>query len=162
MTQPSTEYLTELESKVNSYLALVRRIDSILADPVKTLIRVTDRYLTRNSTERTGFPVWMSEDVQPAPADDLFSKSICFATLQEVSRLDRRFSWLSKSDIKSLHIVLKEKTANEKEDSDFSRIIKELQPLSKSFLKHVKTLTSRTFGALKSTNRSTGLSSSAK
>src|SRR5262249_16436737 len=136
MIQPSTEHFTELESKANSYLALVRRIDTILADPVKTLIRVTERYLTRNSTERTGFPVWMSEDVQPAPADDLFSKSICFATLQEVSRLDRRFSWLSKSDIKGLRSLLKsEKTANEKEDSDSGRIIKELQPRSRTFLK---------------------------
>ena len=149
MTQQSTEYLTELEAKAKSYLALIRRIDSILAAPVKTLIQVTERYLSEDREKQTGFPVWMSEDVEPAPEDDLFSKSICFATLQEVSRLHRRFSWLSKPDNNSLRYLLQSKKHSDDEEiSNPNRLIKNLHPLSGDFSEHVATLSTKAFGAL--------------
>ena len=109
MTQPSSEYPTELELKTKFYLDLIRRIDAILEDPVRTLIRITDEYIEKTEQAKSkgiGFPVWMSDYLQPEPGDDLFSKTICFATLQEIGKLRRRFSWLSDSDSKRLKGLL--------------------------------------------------------
>jgi hypothetical protein len=146
MTQPSSEYPTELERRTKDYLELLRRIDAILADPVKTLIRITDEYIKETeqpNSKPTGFPVWMSDYLQPEPEDDLFSKAICFATLQEIWKLRRRFSWLPpKPDSERLERLLKsnEGTPN--------RLIKNLFPQKDDFSECVKSLSSRSFGAL--------------
>jgi SpoVK/Ycf46/Vps4 family AAA+-type ATPase len=160
------EYLTELEVKAKFYLELIRRIDSILAGPVRTLIRITDEYIDEiedskqadrrdnknQREERIGFPVWMSEDVQPEPGDDLFSKSLCFAALQEIAKFQRRFSWLSSSDIKLLRKLLRPKPMAKKSDEDQQPnpncLIENLLPPPGDFLEYVKSLTSKTFGAL--------------
>jgi ATPase family associated with various cellular activities (AAA) len=146
MTQPSSEYPTELEVKTKFYLQLIRRIDEILADPVKTLIRITDEYILKTELPRSkpiGFPVWMSDHLQPEPGDDLFSKAICFATLQEIGKLRRRFTWLSDSDSKRLRRLL-----NPEQELAHNRLINNLLPPDDDFLKCVKSLSSTTFGAL--------------
>ncbi len=146
MSQPSSEYQTELELKTKSYLELIRRIDAILADPVKTLLRTTDEYIRRaedTDSEPNGFPVWMSDYIQPEPGDDLFSKTVCFGTVQEIGKLRRRFSWLSDSDSELLQrlLVPEKRPAN--------RLIGNLLPKNEDdFFECVKSLSSRTFGAL--------------
>src|SRR5947209_15745615 len=120
MSQPATEYLTELEEKTYFYLGLIRHIDTILEGPVRTIIRIVDEYskqcaaapkadageMKGGQKRQGGFPVWMSEDVQPEPGDDLFSKSLCFTTIQEIKRLEWRFPWLKK-DKKRLDEITK-------------------------------------------------------
>lgn len=145
MTQPSSEYPTELERKTKDYLELVRRIDAILAEPVKTLIRITDEYIKepkQPNSEPAGFPVWMSDYFQPEPKDDLFSKTICFATLQEISKLQRRFSWLPKKDLDRLERLLESKEENP------NQLINNLVPVSGDFSQYAKALWSKTFGGL--------------
>ena len=145
MTQPSSEYPTELELKTKFYLDLIRRIDAILADPVKTLIRITDEYILKTeqaNSKAIGFPVWMSDYLRPEPGDDLFSKTICFSTLQEIGKLRRRFSWLSDSDSKRLKGLLTGKRVP-------NRLIGNLLPDNDDdFRQHVDSISSRTFGAL--------------
>ena len=148
MTQPSSEYPTELERKTKNYLELVRRIDAILAEPVKTLIRITYEYIRdteQPNSKPAGFPVWMSDYLQPEPEDDLLSKAICFATLQEMWKLRRRFSWLpqpQQPDSEPFELLLKSKQGSR------NQLINNLLPSNNDFSECVKSLSSRTFGAL--------------
>ncbi|HKY45249.1 MAG TPA: ATP-binding protein [Pyrinomonadaceae bacterium] len=140
----------ELEEKTRPYLELIRRIDMILAGPVNTLIRITDDYIKkseRSNAERTGFPVWMSDYLQPEPEDDLFSKVISFATLQEIWKLRRRFSWLTGTELKLLK-NLKSEQEEEHSGHTSNRLIQNLLPSQDDFEACRKTLSSNTFGAL--------------
>lgn len=140
MTQQTLQNFTALETSTNFYLNLIRRIDAILADPVKTLIYITAKHI---ATEQVNFPVWMSDDAQPEAEDDLFSKAICFAIVQDVSRLKRRFSWLSGDDLKRLDFLLKTEGR-----SSVNRLVKNLLPKTDAFSDCIVSLSSETLGDL--------------
>jgi len=179
MSQPATEYLTELEEKTYFYLGLIKRIDTVLEGPVMTIIRIVDDYdkqcasavkadaggASGGRKRHVGFPVWMSEDVQPEPGDDLFSKSLCLATIQEVKRLERRFSWLKKGQkrLEKLTRPTEEAEAAQKDGEEaVSRLISCLinddgaspvqdesdSKIDPRFTRLVRRLSSRSFGAL--------------
>lgn len=162
MTMVAPEHLSELERDTNFYLGLVKRIDAILKEPILTLIRITAQYAedvrnektnngarrksrvkskqepeTRGRDEEAYFPVWMSEEVQPAPRDHLFTKSLCFATLQRVIRLQRRSPWLD-GDAGALLFS----------DENQKIFVNDFTPKGGEFKDYLDVLTSRTFGAL--------------
>src|ERR1041384_3718364 len=104
---PATEYSTELESKVKFYLERLRKIDSILEGPVRTLVSIAVDGLPRGASSQTHtrpsvyFPTWISETVQPEQIDHLLTQALCTGTLQRLWRLRRRFPWL-KEDLQRL------------------------------------------------------------
>lgn len=107
---PATEYSTELESKVKFYLERLRKIDSILEGPVRTLVSIAVDGLPRRASSHTPtrasvyFPTWISETVQPEHIDHLLTQALCTGTLQRLWRLRRRFPWL-KEDLQRLERI---------------------------------------------------------
>lgn len=163
MSPDSLDHFTELERQTNRYLGLIRRIDAILEGPVKTLISTIGNHViktdrpedsstkqaaqnhkmkageTEEAADGRSFPVWVSEDVQPETRDYLFTKSLCFTTLQKISRFERRFVWLDKDYRKILEYLTSD---------DHSPLVNSLIPETMNFNLCVEHLSSRSFGAL--------------
>jgi hypothetical protein len=103
MVQPATDYSTELESKLKFYLERLRKVDSILEGPVRTLVSIAvDGPPKRPGAPSTDpphvyFPTWISETVQPEQIDHLLTQALCSGTLQRLWRLRRRFPRFKKS-----------------------------------------------------------------
>jgi hypothetical protein len=100
MPTESTAYLTEIEKQTAYYVKKLAKIDRILRRPVETLI---EQALESggNEGEPSRFPGWVSE--RPEPPKDYSAHSpptqaVCFATLQRLWRVRRRFNWLERND----------------------------------------------------------------
>lgn len=96
MTTRSAEHQSELERKASDYLSRIRQIDAVLRKPVITLIDIAKRVKQKEggTSESGGFPALIAEGGDFPQADTLLTKSLCYATLQRIWRLRRRFPWL--------------------------------------------------------------------
>lgn len=136
MVQPGNEYSSELESKVRFYLERLRKVDSILEGPVRTLVSIA----VNGPPNRRGspppppgtvyFPTWISETVQPNRTDHLLTQALCSGTLQRLWRIRRRFPQLEEplQELEGLQeSIVKHFTPSDSEELNFEECITRLK-----------------------------------
>ncbi len=102
MPKDSSGHLSEIEKKTAFYLRKLHQIDRILKRPVETLIsQALESGKSKAQSPRYRFPAWLSE--RPESPDEHSAHSpptqaVCFATLQRLWRIRRRFDWLARNE----------------------------------------------------------------
>jgi hypothetical protein len=147
----SLKFVTDLEQQSNRYIDFLRRIDSILRDPVQTLCEAAGKSVS-NTPGRPEFPVWIGREGATYSRDNKLTQALCCATVQMLYADRHRFEWLDK--IKLFQTEKAEKTVERWAASAF--VPEPYSPSAahpaaakqKFFRSCVETLRSDTFGGL--------------
>ena len=108
----------EMERELAFWLEQLKKLDSVLAEPAQTLIRLGRFFLLPEDGPVRPLPAWISShsalDNAPAspgvgasaaPERSLLVGSLCCSTLQRISETARRYPWLSKDVRKTLNAL---------------------------------------------------------